>query len=190
MTVAADQAVVPAYLAYADEKPLDEDALAAARSGEPLALPEGWDISGGSTRTLVVQFAAADDRAVPPGVILGDSDRPKPTIVASERVPLFWLKLTRDDATCDLEIATTESALARTWAEAEIRGGVLTSNPLGKAASGGATAVIDGGDRLIRATYSDAWKGTGNRDDDLKHFGEIADGARGFLDGLLAAASR
>jgi hypothetical protein len=188
MTVAADQAVVPAYLAYADEKPLDGEALASARSGELLALPEGWDISGGSTRTLVVQFAAADDPAVPPGVILGDSDRPTPTIVASERIPLVWLQLTHGEATCNLEIATIESALARTWADSEIRGGVLTSSPLGKAAAGGATAVIDGGDRLIRGTYSDAWKGTGNRDDDVKHFGEIADGAREFLAGLVAAA--
>lgn len=189
MTVAADQAVVPAYLSYAEENELAGESLAAAQAGELLALPDGWSLLSGSTRTMRIDFAASDDAAVPPGVILGDSDRPRATVVASEQIPLVWLELTRGDGVCHIEIATTETALARTWVDSVTRGGVLSSTPLGKAASGGATAVIDGGDRLIRATYSDAWEGTGNREDDLKHFGEIVDGARDVLDGLVAAAA-
>lgn len=188
MSFTAQPSLLPAYIWHEGHHPLSEDELQAVRAGQHVTLPTEWEVITGTRLTMRTEFAAADDPAVVHGVILGATDEPRPNIVAIEPIPLVWLHLQRGEETCDIEIAVTRTELARTWAQSITRGGTLQETPLGRVGSGGATAVIDGGERLVRATYDDSQKGTGDPQDDLQHFERLRAGAQQFLADLVVAS--
>ena len=150
-------------LAPAREEYLDRHALTrseVARAGGVLNAGNGWQLRGGVRSLLEVGFVDLDDPenadlpAPPWGNLAAEARRPV-KLAQHARVPVTWQLFARGQETLEVQVADVASPLARVWADAVVAQGTTVRAPLGRGFAAGPTAVIDGGARLMRATYDD-----------------------------------
>jgi hypothetical protein len=128
----------------------------------------GWRLSDAAEATLTVSFtdvqdSLSEDLAPSSSGQFADAwenahGRPIP-IVASAKIPITYATYKRGRETVYLEAADTTEPLAQLWARSLTRLTELEQVPLGRGAATGPGAIIDAGEKLFRAHYSDGVDG-------------------------------
>jgi hypothetical protein len=147
--------LVPVTMLVKGERELSSAEIERANAGAFVRFPNEWRAVDGRSSTVVLGFADVADIDVLPGTILYGDDAATVPIRDTTDIPVVNLRLTRGIATFFVEISTLATSLARVWADLTLEAGDLVAVPLGRGGAGGAAAVIDAGDRLIRAVYDD-----------------------------------
>jgi hypothetical protein len=100
-----------------------------------------WTMKYAYRTALTIAFTSADSDAVR----------------AEETTPVFYERWERQAESIEIQTVIIASNLARVWADSVIAAedAELEAVPLGAGFARGGGAVIDAGDRLIRATYFD-----------------------------------
>ncbi len=181
--------LAPASLEYGQQTPLTEEELAAARRGDLLPIPGGWQIVRAYRTTMEMGFTRADDMAVPAeaGVFPPPTKSGTLTIMQSDSIPMTYLLLQRGNDLCHVEVAETKTGLAKRWSGTVIGGGPTHSTALGRAGVGGPTAIIDTGETLVRAMYEDSMPFS--EVNPTERMERTNDGAQAFLDEIVEQAA-
>ena len=107
-----------------------------------LQFPQGWQVQNGYQEELTAVLAPADTTGA-----LGAS------MVA--QMPAISLLLSRGSETLEVQILQTDDDASRAYVQWVMAQGDPVQVPLGRGYAGGATAVIDTGERLIRVSLDD-----------------------------------
>jgi hypothetical protein len=107
-----------------------------------LRFPQGWQVQSGYQEELTAVLAPADATGA-----LGAS------MVA--RMPALSLLLSRGSETLEVQILQAHDDASRAYVQWVMAQGDPVQVPLGRGYAGGATAVIDTGERLIRVSLDD-----------------------------------
>ena len=107
-----------------------------------LRFPQGWQVQSGYQEELTAILAPADTTGA-----LGAS------MVA--RIPVISLLLSRGSENLEVQILETHDDASRAYVQWVMAQGDPVPVPLGRGYAGGATAVIDTGERLIRVSLAD-----------------------------------
>jgi hypothetical protein len=107
-----------------------------------LQFPQGWQVQNGYQEELTAVLAPADTTGA-----LGAS------MVA--QMPAISLLLSRGSETLEVQILQTDDDAGRAYVQWVMAQGDPVQVPLGRGYAGGATAVIDTGEQLIRVSLDD-----------------------------------